>query len=62
MREEEEETAWTSRTYRLQAKNERQHLAALEDLGLEDGDEALQYALMLSMEEQGQSGSAYRGG
>ncbi len=31
-------------------RQERQHLAALEDLGL-DGDEALQYALMVSRED-----------
>ena len=39
---------------------ERQHLAALDDLGLQDGDEALQYALMLSMEEQGGDGELER--
>lgn len=34
-----------------QSHSERGQLAAMEDLGLEDGDDALQYALMLSMEE-----------
>ena len=40
---------------RMQDRAERQHLAAMDDLGLE-GDEALQYALMLSMEEGGGGG------
>ena len=37
---------------RVASRQERQHIAAMEDLGLEDGEEALQYALMLSMEAQ----------
>ena len=37
---------------RVPSRHERQHIAAMEDLGLEDGDDAVQYALMLSMEEQ----------
>lgn len=36
---------------RAQNHSERGQLAAMEDLGLEDGDDALQYALMLSMED-----------
>lgn len=36
---------------RVQSHTERQQLAAMEDLGLEDGDDALQYALMLSVED-----------
>ena len=35
---------------RVVSQQERRHIAAMEDLGLEDGEEALQYALMLSME------------
>jgi len=38
---------------RVPSRQEAQHLAAMEDLGLKDGDEALQYALMLSMERAG---------
>lgn len=36
---------------RVPARYERQQSAAMDDLGLADGDDALQYALMLSMEE-----------
>ncbi|ORX38274.1 hypothetical protein BD324DRAFT_620221 [Kockovaella imperatae] len=50
---EEEETGQriSSDRNRLHDKAERQQMAVLDDLGLE-GDEALQYALMLSMEDQ----------
>jgi hypothetical protein len=34
---------------------ERAQFAAMDNMGLEDGDDALQYALMLSMDEQEQS-------
>ena len=40
---------------RVPSQQERQHLEAMEYLGLEDGDDAVQYALMLSMEEHGRS-------
>ena len=33
---------------------ERAQFAAMDNMGLEDGDDALQYALMLSMDEQEQ--------
>ena len=33
--------------------HERQQFAAMDNLGLEDGDDALQYALMLSIDDQG---------
>lgn len=33
-----------------QSNHERAQFAAMDDLGLEDGDDALQYALMLSMD------------
>lgn len=36
---------------RVHASQEQQHRAAMEDLGLEDGDAALEYALMLSQQE-----------
>jgi hypothetical protein len=36
---------------RVPSRHERQHLAAMEDLGLADGEDAVQYALMLSMQE-----------
>jgi hypothetical protein len=36
---------------------ERLHMAAMEDLGLEDGDQALEYALALSMGEGGADGN-----
>lgn len=35
-----------------QSNYERAQFAAMDDLGLDDGDDALQYALMLSMDEQ----------
>lgn len=43
---------------RLSSQHERQQFAAMDDLGLEDGDDALQYALMLSLDEQAQSSSS----
>ncbi|WOO78378.1 uncharacterized protein LOC62_02G001926 [Vanrija pseudolonga] len=36
---------------RVHSTHERAHLAAMEDLGLADGDAALQYALMISQQE-----------
>ncbi|ORY21364.1 hypothetical protein BCR39DRAFT_63906 [Naematelia encephala] len=39
------------------SRSERQHLAAMDQLGLEDADDALQYALMLSMEQDSASAS-----
>jgi hypothetical protein len=44
---------------RVPAQYERQQFAAMDDLGLEDGDDALQYALMLSMEEPSPAESDY---
>ncbi|KAK4689613.1 hypothetical protein P7C73_g477, partial [Tremellales sp. Uapishka_1] len=38
------------------SKAERQHRQAMEDLGFEDGDDALQYALMISQQEQEDAG------
>ena len=35
-----------------QSNYERAQFAAMDNMGLEDGDDALQYALMLSMDEQ----------
>lgn len=35
-----------------QSNIERAQFAAMDNMGLEDGDDALQYALMLSMDEQ----------
>lgn len=37
-----------------QSNYERAQFAAMDNMGLEDGDDALQYALMLSMDEQEQ--------
>ena len=48
----EEHESYEEDRSRAHDRAERQHLAAMDNLGLE-GDEALQYALMLSMEEQG---------
>ena len=38
---------------RVQTNQERQQRLAMDDLGLEDGDDAVQYAMMLSMERDG---------
>lgn len=43
---------------RAQTSHEEQHLAAMADLGLADGDEALRYALMLSQQEANASSDA----
>jgi hypothetical protein len=43
---------------RAHTSHEEQHLAAMSDLGLADGDDALRYALMLSQQEADASASA----
>jgi hypothetical protein len=43
---------------RVPNRRETQELEAMEHLGLDGGDEALQYALMLSMEQPSRSGTA----
>ncbi|CAK9781730.1 hypothetical protein CC85DRAFT_281517 [Cutaneotrichosporon oleaginosum] len=44
---------------RAHTSHEEQHLAAMNDLGLADGDEALRYALLLSQQEADASATAH---
>ncbi|WVF67598.1 hypothetical protein IAT40_002356 [Kwoniella sp. CBS 6097] len=44
------------------SRHEANEIQAMEEMGLEDGEDALQYALMLSMEEQGQGSSRHPAG
>ncbi|OCF32653.1 hypothetical protein I316_05574 [Kwoniella heveanensis BCC8398] len=41
------------------SRHEANEIQAMEEMGLENGEDALQYALMLSMEEQGQGSSSH---
>ena len=51
-KEEMREMRENAAPIRLETNSERQQREVMDDLGLEDGDDALQYALMLSMDQQ----------